>query len=68
MKKCNFSFSGTLYDRGGIVKLVTRSPQILRSSISQIAEKIKVDKFRAGVIVEAIVIGLLLLIAKSRTE
>ena len=41
------------------------SPELLRKTIGQIAEKIKIDKFWAGVIVGAIVVGLLVLIAKS---
>jgi len=41
------------------------SPEVLHEAISKIAEKIKIDKFWAGVIVGAIVIGLLVLIAKS---
>lgn len=41
------------------------SPEVLHNAISKIAEKIKVDKFWAGVIVGAIVIGLLVLITKK---
>jgi hypothetical protein len=43
------------------------SPELLHLAIAKIAEKIKVDKFWAGVIVGAIVIGLLVLISKSKT-
>ena len=41
------------------------SPEVLHATISQIAEKIKIDKFWAGVIVGAIIIGLLVLMSKS---
>jgi len=41
------------------------SPELLHKAIGQIAEKIKVERFWAGLIVGAIVIGLLVLIAKS---
>ncbi|WP_345969175.1 toll/interleukin-1 receptor domain-containing protein [Sulfurimonas sp. HSL1-6] len=41
------------------------SPKQLHEAISKIAEKIKVDKFWAGLIVGAIVIGLLMLITKK---
>ncbi|MEZ5528425.1 MAG: toll/interleukin-1 receptor domain-containing protein [Porticoccaceae bacterium] len=46
---------------------VRSSPEKLHSVISKIAEKIKVDQFWAGVIVGAIVVGLIVLIAKSRS-
>ena len=41
------------------------SPEILNKAIRRIAEKIKVEKFWAGVILGAIVIGLIVLISKS---
>lgn len=41
------------------------SPEKLHDAISKIAEKIKVDKFWAGLIVGAIIISLLMLIAKK---
>lgn len=41
------------------------SPEKLHDAISKIAEKIKVDKFWAGLIVGAIIIGLLMLIVKK---
>ncbi|UTW44159.1 toll/interleukin-1 receptor domain-containing protein [bacterium SCSIO 12696] len=44
---------------------IKSSPELLHSVIEKIAEKIKVDKFWAGVIVGALVVGLIALVAKS---
>lgn len=41
------------------------SPETLRVKISQIAEKIKVDQFWAGLIFGAIIVGLIVLLSKS---
>ena len=41
------------------------SPEVQHEAISAIAEKIKIDKFWCGVIVGAIIVGLILLLAKS---
>ncbi|GJM04468.1 MAG: hypothetical protein DHS20C09_04590 [marine bacterium B5-7] len=51
-------------DRAQAIDLAS-SPEVLHLTISKIAEKIKVDKFWAGVIVGIIVAGLAILIAKS---
>lgn len=44
---------------------INASPELLYTAIAKIAEKIKVDQFWVNVIAAAIVIGLLVLIAKS---
>jgi hypothetical protein len=44
---------------------IKSSPEVLHDAIAAVAEKIKVDKFWAGVIVGAIVIGLIVLISRS---
>ena len=44
---------------------IKSSPENLHAIIGKIAEKIKVDKFWAGVIVGALIIGLCVLVAKS---
>lgn len=44
---------------------IRSSPEKLHAVISEIAKKIKVDEFWAGVIVGAILVGLMVLVAKS---
>lgn len=43
---------------------INQAPELLHQTIEKIAEKIKVDKFWAGVIVGALVIGLIVLMKK----
>lgn len=45
---------------------INSDPELLHQKIEAIAEKIQVDKFWAGVIVGAIIVGLGVLIAKSK--
>jgi len=45
---------------------INSAPELLHQKIEAIAEKIKVDNFWAGVIVGAIIVGLGVLIAKSK--
>ena len=44
---------------------INKSPELLHSAISHISEQIKVDKFWAGIIVGAIIVGLIILVNKS---
>ena len=40
-------------------------PDVLHKTLEQIAEKIKIDKFWAGIIMGAIIVGLLVLVTRS---